>query len=44
MFTGEEELQDYKFEIYDVEEAITKFRELSQPNINFSEKTSVGFI
>ena len=30
LFTGEEETQDYQFEIYDVEEAITKFKELCQ--------------
>ena len=27
----EEETQEYQFEIYDVEEAITKFKELCQP-------------
>ena len=36
LFTGEEETQDYQFEIYDVEEAITKFKELCQPDVNFS--------
>ena len=35
LFTGEEETQDYQFEIYDVEEAITKFKELCQPDVNF---------
>ena len=31
----EEETQDYQFEIYDVEEAITKFKELCQPDVYF---------
>lgn len=35
--TDKEEINDYKFEIYDVEEAITKFRELCQPGINFAD-------
>ena len=33
---GDENVYDYKFEIYDSEEAITKFRELCQPEENFS--------
>ena len=36
IFTGYEEVNDYKFEIYDAEEAITKFRELCQPEVSFS--------
>ncbi len=37
IFTGyEEETQDYQFEVYDAEEAITKFKELCQPDVNFS--------
>ena len=37
IFTGYEETNDYQFEIFDVEEAITKFRGLCQPEINFSD-------
>lgn len=36
IFCGEEETQNYQFEIYDVEEAITKFKELCQPDVDFS--------
>lgn len=36
IFNGYEEVNDYKFEIYDEEEAITKFRELCQPEVEFS--------
>lgn len=35
IFVGREEKNDSNFEIYDVEEAITKFRELCQPDVNF---------
>jgi len=35
IFTGETEVFDYVFEVYDAEEAITKFRELCQPDVNF---------
>ena len=38
IFYGEEETQEYQFEIYDVEEAITKFKELCQPNVTFSNE------
>ena len=31
-----QEIEDYKFEVYDVEEAIAKFRELCQPDVDFS--------
>ena len=31
-----EEVNDYEFEVYDAEEAITKFRELCQPEVSFS--------
>ncbi|AFA50210.1 hypothetical protein [Acetobacterium woodii] len=34
IFSGYEEVDDYKFEVYDTEEAITKFRELCQPDVN----------
>lgn len=37
IFTRYEETNDYQFEIFDVEEAITKFRELCQPDIGFSD-------
>lgn len=37
IFTGCEETNDYEFEIFDVEEAITKFRELCQPDVGFSD-------
>ena len=43
LFTGEEENQDYQFEIYDVEEAITKFKELCQPDVNFSPENKCWF-
>lgn len=36
IFDGYEEIDDCKFEVYDVEEAIMKFRELCQPDVNFS--------
>ena len=35
VFLGEEETQDYQFEIFDAEEAITKFKELCQPGRYF---------
>lgn len=37
VFSGYEEVEDYAFEIFDEEEAITKFRELCQPEENFSK-------
>ena len=37
IFTGCEETNDYEFEIFDAEEAITKFRELCQPDVGFSD-------
>ena len=36
IFTEYEETNDYEFEIFDAEEAITKFRELCQPDVGFS--------
>lgn len=36
IFSGYEEVNDYEFEVYDVEEAITKFKELCQPEVSFS--------
>lgn len=32
IFDGYQEVEDYEFEVYDVEEAINKFRELCQPD------------
>jgi len=37
LFLGYEEINDFVFEIYDVEEAILKFRELCQPEVSFSD-------
>ncbi|MGL4548378.1 hypothetical protein [Eubacterium aggregans] len=37
IFSGDEEVDDYEFELYDAEEAITKFRELCQPEVSFSD-------
>lgn len=36
IFSGYEEIEDYEFKVYDDEEAITKFRELCQPEESFS--------
>lgn len=36
VFEGYKEVNDYEFEVYDEEEAITKFRELCQPEVSFS--------
>ncbi|WP_300676763.1 hypothetical protein [uncultured Gemmiger sp.] len=42
IFSGkDEETENYKFEIYDVEDAIAKFRELCQPDVNFSSEKNV---
>lgn len=40
IFSGYKEVDDYEFEVYDTEEAITKFKELCQPDVDFyhSEK------
>lgn len=35
IFSDYEEVEDYEFEVYDAEEAITKFRELCQPGVVF---------
>lgn len=43
IFTGEEETKDYKFEVYDEEEAIIKFRELCQPNVNMSDENTCWY-
>ena len=44
VFYGEIENQDYQFEIYDVEEAITKFRNCVSLMLIFQMKTDVGSI
>lgn len=36
IFSGYEEVNDYEFQVYDEEGAITKFRELCQPEVDFS--------
>jgi len=38
IFSGEMEVNDYVFEVYDAEEAIIKFRELCQPEVYFEDK------
>ena len=35
-FGGYTEFDDYAFEVFDAEEAVTKFRELCQPDVNFN--------
>lgn len=37
IFSGYEEVNDYQFQVYDTEEGIMKFRELCQPEVNFSD-------
>ncbi|EJD5220799.1 hypothetical protein M2K52_002958, partial [Listeria monocytogenes] len=34
IFSGYTKVEDYEFEVYDAEEAITKFRELCQPDVD----------
>ena len=36
-FCGYEDVEDYEFQIFDTEEAITKFKELCQPEVSFSD-------
>lgn len=43
IFSGPEEVNDYEFYVYDVEEAITKFRELCQPEVNFDKEKTCWF-
>lgn len=44
IFHGYEEVQDHKFEVYDAEEAIAKFRELCQPDVDFcSSENKIWF-
>lgn len=38
MFSGEQEMYNYSFELYDTEEVIQKFRELCQPEVSFAGK------
>ena len=37
VFCGYEDVEDYEFQIFDTEEAITKFKELCQPEVSFSD-------
>ena len=43
IFTGAEEVEDCEFVIYDAEEAITKYRELCQPEVNFDNEKKCWF-
>ena len=43
IFTDEDGYLDCHFEIYDSEEAITKFKELCQPNISFTDENKKWF-
>lgn len=43
IFTGAEEVEDYEFVIYDAEEAITKYRELCQPDVYFDNEKKCWF-
>ena len=43
VFMGEQEVNDYEFEVYDPEEAILKFRELCQPEITFDKEKTCWF-
>lgn len=43
IFTGAEEVEDYEFIIYDAEEAITKYQELCQPDVNFDNEKQCWF-
>ena len=36
VFRGVEEVNNFEFIVYDTEEAITKFKELCQPEVSFS--------
>ena len=40
IFSGYEEVSDYSYEIYDSEEAITKFKELCLPEVSFADNTN----
>lgn len=43
IFTGEKEPYDITFEIYDVEEAIDKFRKLCEPSLVFDQENTCWF-
>jgi hypothetical protein len=43
VFAGEQEVNDYEFEVYDAEEAIVKFKELCQPDVHFDKEKSCWF-
>lgn len=36
IFDGYKEVNNYEFEVYDIEDTITKFKELYQPEVNYS--------
>lgn len=43
VFTGTKEVKYYEFYVYDAEEAITKFRELCQPDVTFDKEKKCWF-
>lgn len=43
IFGDYEEINDYRFEVFDIEEAIAKFRELCQPNVSFVDNNKCWF-
>lgn len=43
VFSGYEEVNDYEFIVYDPEEAMTKFRELCQPDVHFDNEKKCWF-
>lgn len=43
VFEGYREVNDYSFEVYDIEETIAKFRGLCQPEVNFGKENKVWF-
>lgn len=43
IFTGEKETYDIRFDIYDEEEAIEKFRKLCEPNLVFDKENTCWF-
>lgn len=43
IFSGVEEVEDYEFLVYDAEEAITKYRELCQPDVSFDNEKKCWF-
>ncbi len=43
IFSEHEEVDDYQFKVYDAEEAIIKFKELCQPDVDFSSEKKCWF-